>query len=266
MDMDLIRFALGGVDFTFGMDEVIVPAGNFAGRYRHLHMGGELDIDIAAMIPNLGRVHNNGEAGTQTGDIVLRRTGADYGVFIDIGATMDIWTAHPDLMPDHVREHHPVGIPAFLTEEHRAHAGLGGGILYIENFILNIKHFLHTSGNDMVRDIISVDFTPDATEWADGWGYNWLALHPTTPVDLDAFEANYQSNMFTTQTGDVFIATYRTFIRSVGDIYLYIDLGSVYEMFGAEQVAYWRVQGYELTEADRMFHRVQLLSAWYPVD
>ena len=261
MDLDLVRFALGGVDFTVGMTEHTAGPGGI-GTYRFLSLDGELGIDIN--IPELGSVSNTNAYSTRTGDVILHRAVwedqiNDFTVIIDIGATMDIWTAYPELIPDHVREFHD-GIPYWMTEVDRALVWFVGGVLYRENF-LSINHFLHTSGGNTVRDIIGVDFTPDATEWASERpaGYNWLALHPSAPVNLDAFEANYQSNMFTTQTGDVFIATFRYYIpNAIGAIYLYIDLGSLYDVFGAEQVDIWRDEGYELTEADRMFHRVQL--------
>ena len=261
MDMDLIQFALGGVDFTVGVTEHDMNMPGATASYRFLNLNGTLDITIPSGTQYISRLYS-----TQTGDVIMRRivieidgevVRADYAVGIDLGSAIDVWTAYPDFIPSWMVEEWG-GVPYWLTTERAIYWIFGAG-LYRES-VISIKHFLYTR-HDTVREILGVDFTPDSTEWASSGpaGYNWLALHPTTPVSLDAFEANYQSNMFTTQTGDVFIATFRYDVpNAIGAIYLYIDLGSLYDVFGAEQVDIWRDEGYELTEADRMFHRVQL--------
>jgi len=261
MDEDVDDFT-----FTFGMTEY----GTYPVRYRFLHLDRELDMnqDFSRFWRHL---RYSSDWNTRTGDVILQRishAGSAYNIafqrstFIDVGSALEIWNEYPNTIPVEILESYD-GVPPWVTDNHRLYFLMGNWGYRRASEFLSINHFLSGSGHNTVRGILGVGFTTDVTEWISDnpTGYNWLALHPATPVDINAFEANYQSNRFDTQTGDVFIATFsHPSYVGIHSIFLYVDLGSAYEMFGAEQVDYWRAQGYELTEADRMFHRVELWS------
>jgi len=247
MDMDLIRFGLG-VDFTVGMTEYAWDANT---TWRFLQLDGELDFDF-----EFGGGEGVIRYNTQTGDVTLHRAlipGFAYGylVRVDMGSTIDLLTAAG------------LEIPHYVTENHRVHHILFGAALY-ETTILSITHFLHTSGHDIVQDIIGVNFAPAPEESADGWFNNTLILHPAAPIDITNFEPNDFSDTLVSQTGDAFILSYGggEISPKIQIIYLFIDLGSILDFVPRDMLSELNeVLGTELTENSRAYYRVQLLDS-----
>ena len=130
MDMNLIRDVLG-VDFTVGMTEYDTSYIWHTSLHRFLYIDGTLNINLdgRTIVGNIGTLYN-----TQLGDMILQRTyledvGCSYSVGVDIGATMEIWTTRPYLIPAHILEFWG-NIPYWMTENHRAIVWIFDGILY----------------------------------------------------------------------------------------------------------------------------------------
>jgi len=243
IDIDLIRYALDGIDFTIGMSEYIDAAGGIT-SYRFIYLDGELPTDLEF------NCYRGDAFGTQTGDVILVRGRSDDGTYIlrvDIGRAADVLAAAGE------------EVPSWFTDNHRAYHRIFMANLYIPH-VFSITHFLNTSGHDLTLDILGVNFIPDSNEQADDWGYNVLALQPATPIDIARFEPNYFSDTLVSQTGDVFLLSFgHIYFQQIGSIYLYIDLGTILDFVPPNMISdVSELLGFALTINARAYYRVQL--------